>query len=60
MLCTLLAGGTLIVHPRFDAQAFLDTVEAEGVTHTAMVPIQFQRVLEAQTERRATCPACRR
>ncbi|EAQ96456.1 class I adenylate-forming enzyme family protein [Congregibacter litoralis] len=48
MLCTLLAGGTLVVHPRFDAAAFLKTVESEGITHTAMVPIQFQRVLEAQ------------
>jgi acyl-CoA synthetase (AMP-forming)/AMP-acid ligase II len=50
MLCTLLAGGTLLVHPRFDAPAFLDTVEAEGITHTAMVPIQFQRVLDVQGE----------
>jgi len=47
MLCTLLAGGTLVVHPRFDAGAFLDTVQEERITHTAMVPIQFQRVLEA-------------
>lgn len=45
MLCTLLAGGTLIVHERFDAAAFLDTVERERITHTAMVPIQFQRVV---------------
>jgi acyl-CoA synthetase (AMP-forming)/AMP-acid ligase II len=51
MLCTLLAGGTLVVHPRFDAGAFLDTVQEEGITHTAMVPIQFQRVCEAQAER---------
>ncbi|MDP5054253.1 MAG: long-chain fatty acid--CoA ligase, partial [Congregibacter sp.] len=48
MLATLLAGGTLIVHPRFDAQAFLQTVETEAITHTAMVPIQFQRVMDAQ------------
>ncbi|WP_439101028.1 class I adenylate-forming enzyme family protein [Congregibacter sp.] len=48
MLCTVLAGGTLVVHPRFDATAFLQTVESEAITHTAMVPIQFQRVLEAQ------------
>ncbi|MEM9493661.1 MAG: AMP-binding protein, partial [Myxococcota bacterium] len=48
MLCTLLAGGTLIIHERFDADAFLDSVEREGVTHTAMVPIQFQRVLDVQ------------
>ncbi len=46
MLCTLLAGGTLVVHERFDAQAFLRTVAAERITHTAMVPIQFQRVVE--------------
>ncbi|WP_439108094.1 class I adenylate-forming enzyme family protein [Congregibacter sp.] len=50
MLCTLLAGGTLVVHPRFDAGMFLDTVEKETITHTAMVPIQFQRVLETQAE----------
>ncbi|MFT4767591.1 MAG: acyl-CoA synthetase (AMP-forming)/AMP-acid ligase II [Glaciecola sp.] len=48
MLCTLLAGGTLVVHPRFEASAFLKTVETQSITHTAMVPIQFQRVLEAQ------------
>ena len=46
MLCTLLAGGTLVVHSRFDAAGFLDTVQAESITHTAMVPIQFQRVIE--------------
>ena len=47
MLCTLLAGGSLVLHRRFDARAFIDTVAAERVTHTSMVPIQFQRVLEA-------------
>jgi len=51
MLCTLLAGGTLVLHERFDAAAFLDTVAAEGITHTAMVPIQFQRVIDAQQDR---------
>jgi acyl-CoA synthetase (AMP-forming)/AMP-acid ligase II len=51
LLCTLLAGGTVYVHPRFDADAFLDTVERERITHTAMVPVQFQRVLEAQLAR---------
>lgn len=47
MLCTVLAGGTLVVHTRFDARTFLDTVAAERITHTAMVPIQYQRVVEA-------------
>jgi acyl-CoA synthetase (AMP-forming)/AMP-acid ligase II len=46
MLCTLIPGGTLIVHPHFDAQDFLVTTERERVTHTAMVPIQFQRVVQ--------------
>ena len=46
MLCTLLAGGTLVVHSRFDPVEFLATVEHESITHTAMVPIQFQRVVE--------------
>ncbi len=50
MLCTLLAGGTLVIHPRFDAEGFLDTVERERITHTAMVPIQFQRVLDAHAD----------
>jgi acyl-CoA synthetase (AMP-forming)/AMP-acid ligase II len=46
MLCTLLSGGTLVVHRRFDVADFLATVAAERITHTAMVPIQFQRVVE--------------
>ncbi len=46
MLSTVLAGGTLIIHTQFDAELFLETVEREKVTHTAMVPIQFQRVVE--------------
>lgn len=51
MLCTLIAGGTLVIHPRFDAGKFLDTVERERITHTAMVPIQYQRVVEEQSSR---------
>ncbi|WP_241505924.1 class I adenylate-forming enzyme family protein [Parahaliea mediterranea] len=51
MLCTVLGGGTLVIHPRFDTDAFLDTVAAERITHTAMVPIQFQRVVEAMGQR---------
>lgn len=47
MLCTVLGAGTLIIHRRFDAAEFLTTVAQEAITHTAMVPIQFQRVIEA-------------
>ncbi|PIE38143.1 MAG: long-chain fatty acid--CoA ligase [Gammaproteobacteria bacterium] len=46
MLSTLLAGGTLVVHRHFDASEFLRTTESECISHTAMVPIQYQRVVE--------------
>lgn len=46
MLCTLLSGGTLIIHQRFDCEDFLKTVQQEQISHTVMVPIQYQRVLE--------------
>lgn len=53
MLCTLLSGGTIVVHKGFDAAAALDTIEREGITHTAMVPIQFQRMVAALSDRAA-------
>lgn len=46
MLTTLLAGGSLVIHKSFDAEQFLQTVTAEGITHTAMVPVQFQGIIE--------------
>lgn len=46
MLCALLVGGTLAVHRRFDPLRFLGSVSELGITHTAMVPLQFQRVIE--------------
>jgi len=51
MLCTFLAGGTLYVQSRFDADDFLELVQRERITHTAMVPVQFQRVVERLRER---------
>ncbi len=47
MLCTALAGGTLVVHRGFDPAGFLDSCERQRITHAAMVPIQFQRVVDA-------------
>lgn len=46
MLSTLLAGGTCVIHRRFDVTAFLQTVVDEKITHTALVPIQFQNIIE--------------
>lgn len=46
MLCTLLAGGTLIVSNKFEAGDFIKNIEAHGVTHTALVPVQLRRILD--------------
>ena len=51
MLATLLAGGCIHVIAKFDEQDFIQRVERDRITHTAMVPIQYQRVIEATQAR---------
>jgi len=46
MGCTLLAGGTVVVLRSFNAGGWLREVERHRVTNSAMVPLQFQRILE--------------
>lgn len=46
MLCTLLAGGTMVVQKSFDAAHALQAIETHRITNFAMVPIQLQRLLE--------------
>jgi acyl-CoA synthetase (AMP-forming)/AMP-acid ligase II len=46
MLATILSGGTLIVQRKFDAAACLQAIQDHGVTHAAMVPVQYQRLIE--------------
>ncbi len=46
LLPTLLLGGTIVVRPSFDALDVLNTIERERITHTSMVPVQFQRLLD--------------
>jgi len=46
MLCTLLAGGTLVVLPKFDAAGFFAAVERHRVTHGSLVPIIFRELVE--------------
>ena len=45
MGCTLLCGGTVVIMRQFDADQWLTAVARHGVTHSAMVPVQFQRIL---------------
>lgn len=52
MLATLLVGGTLVVMPSFSPAALFDEIERRRVTHGAFVPVQLQRLLEANPESR--------
>jgi len=46
MLPTVFAGGTLVIMPAFEPEAFLELVQREKCTHTFMVPTQFTVLLE--------------
>lgn len=46
MLATIFAGGTLVIQRRFDVAGCLELIQRERVTHTVMVPLQFQKLLE--------------
>lgn len=45
-LSTMLVGGTVVVMRGFEPGALLETVQRERITHGAMVPLQFQRILD--------------
>jgi acyl-CoA synthetase (AMP-forming)/AMP-acid ligase II len=47
MLATFFAGGTLVIERRFTPETCLATIERERITHTAMVPLQYQRLVES-------------
>jgi len=47
LFCALIAGGTCIIRNRFEPERWIEDVHEYGVTHTFMVPIQFQRILDA-------------
>ena len=42
---TLAFGGTVLLMPRFDAAAYLQRAQANHVTHTMLVPVQYQRLM---------------
>ncbi len=45
MLPTLALGGRVVLMPKFDTEGYLKIAEAEKVTHTMLVPVQYQRIL---------------
>ncbi len=42
---TLAQGGCVVMMPKFDALAYLQTAQAERATHTMLVPVQYQRLM---------------
>ncbi len=42
---TLAFGGTVLMMPKFDARAYLQLAVTRRVTHTMLVPVQYQRLL---------------
>ncbi len=47
LLSTILCGGTIVLIRAFDVSSCLDVIQRERITHSGMVPIQFQRLLAA-------------
>ncbi|MGZ5200728.1 MAG: class I adenylate-forming enzyme family protein [Telluria sp.] len=45
LMAAFFAGATYIVHPQFDAEALIDTVRRERVTHIMLVPSQIIAML---------------
>ncbi|KRB03264.1 AMP-binding protein [Lysobacter sp. Root690] len=46
LLGTWLSGGTVVLRHGFDVADTLATIARERITHTAMVPVQYQRLLD--------------
>ena len=46
LLPTLVAGGTVVLMPKFDARGFLELCERERCTHTMLVPVQYKRIMD--------------
>ena len=42
---TLASGGCIVLMPKFDAAQYLKLAEQHRVTHTMLVPVQYQRIM---------------
>ncbi len=49
LLMGLTHGGRVALMPKFDAEAYLDLAERLGATHTMLVPVQYKRILDAES-----------
>ena len=46
ILATFFAQGTIVISRRFSVEGCLETIEKHRVTHAAMVPLQYQKLIE--------------
>lgn len=46
LFCALIVGGTCVIQKRFKPEEWLATVKEHQVTHTMMVPVMFQHILD--------------
>ncbi len=51
VLSSVYAGRRIVMLPRFDADAWIDTVASQGVTHAMVVPTMLARIVEALERR---------
>lgn len=51
MLSSIYAGRRIVQLPKFDPHVWIDTVEAEGITHAMVVPTMLARIVDALDER---------
>lgn len=48
MMSTMVAGGTIVIDRRFDPVETLETIQQDRITHSAMVPLQYQKLVECE------------
>jgi len=58
-LPTLAGGSTVHLMGKFDARAWLEIAEAERITHTMLVPVQYKRILDVPEFDRVNLDALR-
>jgi acyl-CoA synthetase (AMP-forming)/AMP-acid ligase II len=59
VLTSVYAGRRIVYLPAFDAEAWVATAEAEGVTHAMVVPTMLRRIVDVIEERGVTLPSLR-
>lgn len=53
MIHLMAAGGTVVIMPRFDAEAFLATIESERIAWAMVVPTMLHRIMQLPPATRA-------